>query len=36
LARTLRMVRDHEVKEMQYPSRLTLDQQVALEEQNVR
>ena len=35
LARTLRTVRDNEAKELQYPSRLSLDQQVALEESNV-
>jgi sugar phosphate isomerase/epimerase len=36
LARTLRTVRDHASTELQYPSKLTLDQQVALEERNVR
>ncbi len=36
LARTLRTVRDHEAKQLQYPSRLPLDQQVALEDSNVR
>jgi sugar phosphate isomerase/epimerase len=36
LARTLRTVRDHESKQLQYPSSLTLAQQVALEEANVR
>lgn len=36
LARTLRTVRDNHADELQYPSRLTLEQQVALEEDNVR
>ncbi len=36
LARTLRTVRDHATQKLQYPSRLTLEEQVALEEDNVR
>ncbi len=36
LARTLRTVRDNAASELQYPSGLTLPQQVALEESNVR
>jgi sugar phosphate isomerase/epimerase len=36
LARTLRTVRDNGAAELQYPSTLTLDEQVALEEKNVR
>ena len=36
LAATLRTVRDHAADELQYPSRLDLDAQVALEESNVR
>ncbi|MGI9471264.1 MAG: sugar phosphate isomerase/epimerase family protein [Rubripirellula sp.] len=36
LARTLRTVRDHQAEELQYPSRLSLPEQVALEASNVR
>ncbi len=35
LARTLRTVRDHQAEALQYPSKLTLNEQVALERQNV-
>jgi sugar phosphate isomerase/epimerase len=36
LARTLRAVRDHQAAELQYPSKLSLEAQVALEETNIR
>ncbi len=36
LARTLRTVRDNESDDLQYPSKLTLENQVALENSNVR
>jgi hypothetical protein len=36
LARTLRTVRDNRAEALQYPSRLTLKQQVALEADNVQ
>jgi sugar phosphate isomerase/epimerase len=35
LARTLRTVRDHQASELQYPSKMALRDQVALERQNV-
>lgn len=36
LARTLRTVRDNQRSNLQYPSRLSADEQIALEESNIR